>query len=177
MATWRGRPMQVIGAVVLVLAWAAIAAAQDASINGRVTDESGAVLPGVTVTATSPALQVPSMVAVTDERGDYRLTPLPIGTYTVEFTLSGFQAVRREGIRLTVGFSAKIDLQLKVGSLEETITVSGATPSRRHEIHGRHDAVHARDDRTAADLAQRHRQPAGAGALASARCGTSAAAA
>jgi hypothetical protein len=103
-------------------------AQEEAGIIGLVTDESEAVLPGVTVTATSPALQIPSLVAVTDQRGEYRLTPLPIGTYTVEYALSGFRSVRREGIRLTVGFTAKIDVALKVGSLEETITVSGATP-------------------------------------------------
>jgi hypothetical protein len=105
------------------------AAAQDqAGIIGHVTDESGAVLPGVTVTATSPALQVANVVAVTDERGEYRITPLPIGTYTVEYTLSGFGTVRREGVRLTVGFTARIDTSLKVGSLQESITVSGQAP-------------------------------------------------
>src|ERR1700741_1101809 len=62
-----------------------------ASIIGQVKDESGGILPSVTVVATSPALQVPSISAVTDERGEYRLTPLPIGTYGVEYTLSGFQ--------------------------------------------------------------------------------------
>jgi hypothetical protein len=112
--------------MVLSVAWTA--AAQDASITGRVTDESGGVMPGVTVTATSPALQVPSVIAVTDEKGEYRLTPLPIGTYQVEYTLSGFQAVRHEGIRLTVDFQARLDIALKVGSLQETITVSGAAP-------------------------------------------------
>src|SRR6478735_8535998 len=112
----------------LFLSVSVMAAAQDASITGRVADESGAVMPGVTVTATSPALQVPSVVAVTDEKGEYRLTPLPIGTYQIDYGLSGFQTIRRDGIRLTVGFSARIDVQLKVGSLEETITVSGASP-------------------------------------------------
>ena len=62
-------------------------AAAPAGIVGQVTDGTGAVLPGVTVTATSPALQVPSVTGVTDERGDYRLTPLPIGTYTVEYAV------------------------------------------------------------------------------------------
>src|SRR5437879_13279407 len=94
---------------------------QDAGIVGSVRDESGAVLPGVTVTVTGPALQVPSVVAVSDQRGEYRLTPLPIGTYTVEYTLPGFQTVRREGIRLTVGFTAKTDIGLKVGCLAEPI--------------------------------------------------------
>ncbi len=101
---------------------------QAAGIIGEVTDESGAVLPGVTVTATSPALQVASVVSVTDGRGAYRLSPLPIGTYTVEYILAGFQTVRREGVRLTIGFTASIDVPLKVGALEESITVSGAAP-------------------------------------------------
>ncbi|MGH9195787.1 MAG: carboxypeptidase-like regulatory domain-containing protein, partial [Acidimicrobiia bacterium] len=74
-------------------------AANPAGIMGVVTDNSGAVLPGVTVTATSPALQVPSVTSVSDERGEYRLSPLPIGTYSVLFELSGFQSVRREGVR------------------------------------------------------------------------------
>src|SRR5687768_9937473 len=96
-----------LAAVVLLLALFVrpASAEQDAGITGQVADESGAVLPGVTVTATSPALQVPSVVSVTDERGEYRLTPPPIGTYTVEYSMSGFQTVRREGVRLTVGFT------------------------------------------------------------------------
>jgi carboxypeptidase family protein len=101
---------------------------QQAGIIGQVTDEAGLIMPGVTVTATGPALQVPSVAGVTDERGEYRLTPLPIGTYTIEYALTGFQMVRREGVRLTVGFTARIDVSLKVGALEETITVSGAAP-------------------------------------------------
>src|SRR5262245_27215057 len=112
----------------MVLGSGKFAAAQDAGSSGLITDESGAVLPGVTVTATSPALQVPSVTAVSDPQGEYRLTPLPIGTYIVEYTLSGFQTVRREGVRLTVGFTARLDVPMKVGSLEETITVSGAAP-------------------------------------------------
>src|SRR5947209_6364828 len=101
---------------------------QDAGIVGSVRDESGAVLPGVTVTVTGPALQVPSVVAVTDHRGDYRITPLPIGTYTIQYTLQGFEVARHEGVRLTVGFTAKIDVAMKVGALEETVTVSGSSP-------------------------------------------------
>ena len=68
-----------------------------ATIIGQVTDGSGGVLPGVTVTAASPALQVPAVTSVSDERGEYRLTPLPIGTYTVAYELTGFQTSRREG--------------------------------------------------------------------------------
>jgi hypothetical protein len=97
-----------------------------ASIVGRVTDESGAVLPGVTVTATSPALQIPHVIDVTAAQGDYRLTPLPIGTYEVVYTLTGFQTVRRESVRLTAGFVARVDVVLKVGAIEESITVSAS---------------------------------------------------
>jgi hypothetical protein len=80
------------------------------------------------VTATSPSLQLPQLVVVTDERGEYRLTPLPLGLYTVEYSLAGFQTVRREGVRLTAGFTARLDIELGVGSLEETVTVSGVSP-------------------------------------------------
>lgn len=99
-----------------------------ATIFGQVTDESGGVLPGVTVTATSPALQVKELTVVTDEHGEYRLTPLPIGTFDVTYALSGFQTVKREGLRLTQGFVAKVDVPLKIGGLEETVTVSGVSP-------------------------------------------------
>ena len=101
---------------------------QEASIIGQVADESGAVLPGVTVTATSPALQVPQVTDVTNERGEYRLTPLPIGIYSVQYELTGFGTVRRPDVRLTAGFTARVDVALKVGALAETVTVSGAAP-------------------------------------------------
>ncbi len=103
-------------------------AGNPAGISGVITDNSGGILPGVTVTATGPALQVPSVTSVSDERGEYRLSPLPIGVYTVLFELPGFQNVRREGIRLTVGFTARVDAEMNVGAVSETITVSGASP-------------------------------------------------
>jgi carboxypeptidase family protein len=123
-----------LGIIVIVLitslaAFANLAAGQaqvSGSIVGRVTDESGAVLPGVTVTAKSPALQVPEVAGVTTVQGDYRLTPLPIGTFEVVFTLTGFQTVRRESIRLTAGFVARVDVVLKVGAIEESITVAAS---------------------------------------------------
>ena len=102
--------------------------AQEASIIGQVTDESGGVLPGVTVTGTSPALQVPSIVDVSNELGEYRLTALPLGVYTVTYELAGFGTLRREEIRLTAGFTARVDVGLKVGTLAEAVTVSGAAP-------------------------------------------------
>jgi Carboxypeptidase regulatory-like domain len=105
---------------------AAAQAQVSGSIVGRVTDESGAVLPGVSVTATGPALQVPEIVTVTNAQGDYRITPLPIGTYEVIFTLSGFQTVRRESIRLTAGFVARVDVVMTVGAIEESIIVAAS---------------------------------------------------
>jgi outer membrane receptor protein involved in Fe transport len=119
--------------IIGLLMWAVPATAgqgagNPAGISGVVTDNSGAILPGVTITATSPALQVPSVTAVSDERGEFRLTPLPIGVYTVVFELPGFQNVRREGVRLTVGFNARVDAEMNVGAVSETITVSGASP-------------------------------------------------
>ena len=104
------------------------ASAQEATIFGQVTDGSGAILPGVTVTVSSPALLVRQVSEVTDVRGEYRVTPLPLGTYTVEFTLSGFQTLRREGIRLTAGFVARLDVPLQIASVAETVTVSGVSP-------------------------------------------------
>src|SRR5438128_11081705 len=89
-------------------------AQQEASIIGQGKDESGAILPGVTVLATSPALQVQQVSDVTNQQGEYRLTPLPIGTYTVVYTLQGFQTIRREDVRLTAGFTARVDITLKV---------------------------------------------------------------
>jgi hypothetical protein len=98
-----------------------------ASIIGVVTDTSNSILPGVTVSATGPALQVPQVTAVTNERGEYRLG-LPPGTYTLMFELAGFQQVKREGVRLAVGFTATIDQSMSLGTVEETITVSGQSP-------------------------------------------------
>lgn len=98
------------------------------AIIGQVRDSSGGVLPGVTVTATSPALQVPQMSAVTDAQGEYRLSPLPIGVYAVTWELSGFQSLRQDSIRLTVGFTAKLDQTMSVGALNETISVTAASP-------------------------------------------------
>jgi hypothetical protein len=100
----------------------------DGTIVGQVTDESASVLPGVTVTATSPALQVESVTAVTDGNGEYRLTPLPIGLYTLEYSLSNVQTLRRDAIRLTVGFTARVDVVLTVGQVEQLVTVTGQSP-------------------------------------------------
>lgn len=98
------------------------------SIDGVVTDQSGAALPGVTVTATSPALQVPQLTAVTDGQGLYRFLDLPRGAYQLRFEIAGFEPLVRQGLTLNAGFAARVNVSLKVGSLNETVTVSGASP-------------------------------------------------
>ena len=95
---------------------------------GTVTDATGAVLPGVTISASGPALLVPQVSATSDAAGLYRIGELPPGLYKVTFELSGFQRVIRDELRLNAGFTARIDAQLKIGAIEESITVSGATP-------------------------------------------------
>jgi len=99
-----------------------------ASITGVVTDTSGAVLPGVTVEASSPVLIEKVRSAVTDERGEYRIVELKPGTYTVTFTLTGFATFRREGLELPPSFNATVNAQVHIGTLEESVTVSGASP-------------------------------------------------
>ena len=99
------------------------------AVAGGVTDSTGAVLPGVTVDVTSPAMIGGARTAVTDDRGRYSVVSLPPGTYTVTFTLTGFSVVKREGVTLSAGFTAPVNAELKVGSLQETVTVTGASPT------------------------------------------------
>lgn len=113
-------------ALVGILLVAATANAQ--AIAGVVTDTSGAVLPGVTVEASSPALIERARSGVTDTTGQYKIVELRPGTYTVTFTLSGFTTVKREGIELVSSFTATVNAELKVGRVEETIMVTGESP-------------------------------------------------
>src|SRR5437870_6510693 len=99
------------------------------SIAGVVKDTSGAVLPGVTVEAASPVLIEKVRTAVTDAAGQYKIINLVPGTYAVTFSLTGFNTVKRDGIELTAAFTANVNADLKVGALEETITVSGQAPT------------------------------------------------
>ena len=91
-------------------------------------DSSGAVLPGVTVEAASPALIEKTRTAVSDSAGQFSVQQLRPGVYTVTFALTGFSAVRREGIEISAGFTAPVNVSLTVGAVSETITVSGQTP-------------------------------------------------
>ena len=99
-----------------------------ASITGVVKDASGAVLPGVTVEAASPALIEKTRSAVTDGTGQYRIEDLRPGVYSVTMTLQGFSTFKREGVELSGTFIATINADLKVGAVAETITVTGETP-------------------------------------------------
>ena len=127
-----GRVMSVcFGVLVYLLLLPAPTAAQGtsaATITGVVKDTSGAVLPGVTVEAASPALIEKVRSTVTDDKGVFRITELRPGTYTVTFSLPGFSTLKRDGLELTSNFTAAIQGVLKVGGLEETITVSGESP-------------------------------------------------
>src|SRR5690349_22716759 len=98
------------------------------SITGTVRDDSGAVLPGVTVEASSPALIEKTKSAVTDGTGQYRIIDLRPGTYSLTFTLPGFNTVKREAIELSGTQTLTISIDMKVGGLEETITMTGETP-------------------------------------------------
>ena len=116
-----------LAAAIMLLPASALAQVQG-SLTGTVRDASGAVLPGVTVEATSPAIQGGVRSVVTDGAGIYRIIDLPGGTYQLVFTLPGFNRVTREGIQLSGGTTLTIPIDMRVGDLQETITVTGETP-------------------------------------------------
>ena len=122
-------PSVVVALAVLVLLPSTTHAQSNSGIAGVVKDTTGAVLPGVTVEAASPALIEKVRTGVTDSAGQYKIVNLVPGAYTVTFTLTGFSTVRREGIELTASFTANVNADLRVGSLAETITVTGETPT------------------------------------------------
>jgi hypothetical protein len=121
-----------------LLSFPSIASAQ--AIGGTVTDATGSVLPGVTVEVRSPALIEQVRGGVTDSTGQYLIVALEPGVYSVTFTLAGFRTLLREGVELRTGFTANLDARLSVGAVEETVTVTGATPAvdaqnvRRSEV-------------------------------------------
>jgi hypothetical protein len=99
------------------------------SITGTVRDTSGAVLPGVTVEASSPVLIEKVRTVPTDDGGLYKVLDLRPGTYTVTFSLAGFSTIRREGIELPASFTATLNVEMRVGAMEETVTVTGGAPT------------------------------------------------
>ena len=112
------------------------------TIEGTVKDESNAVLPGVTVTVTSPQLQVGQLVQVSDAAGNYKFVDLPAGTYRLKAELSGFSSSIREDLRLTVGFNARVDFTLKLGADGGVGHRQRAEPGRRRLEHDRQRRVH-----------------------------------
>jgi hypothetical protein len=126
-------PMVGCAAIVAVLATAPLALAQGGgasstgTIQGRVVDAQGAVLPGVTITASSPAL-LGEQSTLASETGNYRFPAVPPGTYTLTYELVGFNPVRREGIEIRLGFTANINVELALAAVQETVTVSGQSP-------------------------------------------------
>ena len=124
---------QVLLALLVALSFSVPAFAQGGgasstgTIQGRVADAQGAVLPGVTVTATSPALIQPQ-TTVTSETGNYRFPAVPPGSYELSFELAGFNTLKRAGISITLGFTAQVNVELALATLQETVTVSGSSP-------------------------------------------------
>jgi hypothetical protein len=115
-------------AVAGLLVFAPSVALAQATITGVVKDASGGVLPGVTVEAASPDLIEKVRTATTDADGTYRINQLRGGTYSLTFSLPGFSTVRREDITLAGTFVATINAELKVGTLQETVVVTGESP-------------------------------------------------
>jgi len=123
----RSRIAMLFVVAVACLVWPAAAHAQSA-FAGVVKDATGAVLPGVTVEAASPALIEQVRTVTTDASGAYRIENLRPGTYTLTFSLTGFSSVKREAVELASNFTATINADMKVGAVEETVTVSGSSP-------------------------------------------------
>jgi uncharacterized surface anchored protein len=116
-----------LGAFAGAMLLSTVASAQSA-ITGVVKDTTGAAMPGVTVEAASPVLIEKIKTTVSDNNGSYRITDLRPGTYSVTFTLPGFNTFRRDGLEIPSDFTATLNAELKVGALEETITVTGESP-------------------------------------------------
>ena len=129
-----GRIVMVLACVVLTHAMVPSLVHAQATLAGVVRDSSGAVLPGATVEASSSVLIEKTRTAVSDGTGQYRITDLPPGTYNLSFTLAGFNAVQRQGVQVTGSGVIPINAEMRLGALQETVTVTGETPHRRHAI-------------------------------------------
>src|SRR5262245_16574776 len=117
-----------LGLVVVGLLLLPTFASAQSSITGLVRDTTGAILPGATVEAASPALIEKVRSVVSDGEGRYNIVDLRPGTYTVTFTLTGFNTLKREGVELPSNFSLTLNADLRVGGLEESVVVTGASP-------------------------------------------------
>jgi len=116
-----------LAAGILAISAGSAYAQGNGSIFGKVTDPSNGVLPGVTVTASGPAVQQP-LVAVTAATGTYQFPTVPIGTYTVTFELSGFKKAARPNVVIVTNFNAEVDMKLEIGQVSEEMTVTAAAP-------------------------------------------------
>src|SRR6059058_1752813 len=132
----KGRPMRRVQilTISLILAWGSVPAsfgqsvsATTGAINGKVTERTAAVLPGVTVTIASPSMQG-VRTATTGEDGTYRFPAVPPGDYKITYELTGFSTVAREGIRVGLGFTATVNAELTLASMSESVTVTGQSP-------------------------------------------------
>ena len=123
----RGMAFAAVWSALMAYAAPSFAQVSAGEISGRVSDESGAMIPGVTITLQGPALVRP-MSAVSSSSGAYRFASLPVGTYELRFEIAGFAKLLRQDIVITAGFTAQINPRLKLSNVEETITVSGEAP-------------------------------------------------
>jgi hypothetical protein len=144
-----------------IVLFPALASAQ--SLTGVVRDGSGGVLPGVTVEAASPVLIEKVRTVVSDGSGQYRLENLPPGTYAVTYTLPGFSTVKRDAVQVTTGVTVTLNADMRVGGVQETITVTGETPVVDVQNSTRVQRVLDDADRRRAARVARLRQPAGDG--------------
>ena len=124
----RGRIVVVCACIALMQAMVPSLVHAQATLAGVVRDTSGAVLPGATVEASSPALIEKARTATSDGTGQYRITDLPPGTYTVTFTLSGFNTFQRQDVEVRGSGVIPIHAEMRIGALQETVTVTGETP-------------------------------------------------
>src|SRR5262245_5231512 len=125
----RSKCLWAIGAVFAFAVLFPTSSLAQSGIAGVVRDTSGAVLPGVVVEAASPVLIEKARTAVPDADGTYRTLDLRPGIYAVTFALAGFNTVKREGIELPAAFTATVNAELQLGAIEETVTVTGASPT------------------------------------------------
>src|SRR5262249_8208069 len=126
---WRLSMLRCVKAILFLVSLVVVpVTAYAQAIVGTVRDASGAVLPGVTVEASSPALIEKTRSVVTGGTGQYAIENLRPGTYSLSFALTGFATVTRGGIELTSNFVATVNADMKVGGVSETVTVTGETP-------------------------------------------------